>query len=87
MTQNPRLDPALGSRHRAAVGVTEEVDAVAIVVSEERGQISIAEGGTLTRDLDAAMLRKVLQRYFGPRTVSTRRLARRHAQPRTSVDR
>jgi uncharacterized protein (TIGR00159 family) len=73
MTQNPRLDPALGSRHRAAVGVTEEVDAVAIVVSEERGQISISEGGTLTRDLDGAMLRKVLQRYFGPRPARPKR--------------
>ncbi len=67
LTQNPRLDPSLGTRHRAAVGATEEVDAIAIVVSEEKGQISIAEGGTLTRDLDAAMLRKVLHRYFGSR--------------------
>lgn len=67
LTQNPRLDPSLGTRHRAAVGATEEVDAIALVVSEERGQISMAEGGTLTRDLDAAMLRKVLQRYFGTR--------------------
>jgi len=67
LTQNPRLDPTLGTRHRAAVGATEELDAIAIVVSEERGQISIAEGGTLTRDLDSAMLRKVLQRYFGAR--------------------
>lgn len=65
LTQNPRLDPSLGTRHRAAVGATEEVDAVAVVVSEERGQIALAEGGTLTRDLDAAMLRKVLQKYIG----------------------
>lgn len=67
LTQNPRLDPSLGTRHRAAVGATEEVDAIAIVVSEERGQVSVAEGGSLTRDLDPAMLRKVLQRYFGTR--------------------
>lgn len=73
LTQNPRLDPSLGTRHRAAVGVTEEVDAIAVVISEERGQISIAEGGTLTRDLDAAMLRKVLQRYFGPRPARVSR--------------
>ena len=69
LTQNPRLDPSLGTRHRAAVGATEEVDAIAIVVSEERGQISVAEGGTLARDLDAATLRKVLQRYFGTRQL------------------
>ena len=67
LTQNPRLDPSLGTRHRAAVGATEELDAIAIVVSEERGQISIVEGGVLTRDLDGAMLRKVLQRYLGAR--------------------
>ena len=67
LTQNPRLDPSLGTRHRAAVGITEEVDAITIVVSEERGQISVAEGGTLTRDLDAVILRKVLQRYLGTR--------------------
>lgn len=73
LTQNPRLDPSLGTRHRAAVGATEEVDAVAIVVSEERGQISVAEGGALTRDLDGAMLRKVLQRYFGSRQTRLKR--------------
>ena len=69
LTQNPRLDPSLGTRHRAAVGATEEIDAIAIVVSEERGQISVAEGGTLTRDLDGTTLRKVLQRYFGTRQL------------------
>ncbi len=69
LTQNPRLDPSLGTRHRAAVGATEELDAIAIVVSEERGQISVAEGGTLARDLDSATLRKVLQRYFGTRQL------------------
>ena len=65
LSQNPRMDPSLGTRHRAAVGISEEVDALAIVVSEERGQVAIAQGGTLTRDLDEAMLRKVLQNYLG----------------------
>lgn len=76
LTQNPRLDPSLGTRHRAAVGATEEIDAIAIVVSEERGQISVAEGGMLTRDLDAATLRKVLQRYFGTRQTRTKEVSR-----------
>ena len=76
LTQNPRIDPSLGTRHRAAVGATEEVDAIAIVVSEERGQISVAEGGTLTRDLDATMLRKVLQRYFGTRQTRLQKTSR-----------
>ena len=66
LTQNPRIDPMLGTRHRAGVGVTEELDAIAIIVSEERGQVSVAEGGTLTRDLDESMLRKVLLNYLGP---------------------
>jgi diadenylate cyclase len=66
LSQNPRLDPLLGTRHRAAVGITEELDAIALVVSEERGQVSIAEGGSLTRDLDETMLRKVLLNYLGP---------------------
>lgn len=81
LTQNPRLDPSLGTRHRAGVGVTEEVDAIAVIVSEERGQISIAEGGTLTRDLDGAMMRKVLQRYFGTRPTPSRRRERTGKRP------
>jgi uncharacterized protein (TIGR00159 family) len=65
LSQNPRIDASLGTRHRAGVGATEELDAIAIVVSEERGQVSIAEGGKLTRDLDETMLRKVLLNYLG----------------------
>ena len=47
------------------MGATEEFDAVAVVVSEERGQISFVEGGNLTRDLDTSMLRKVLEQFPG----------------------
>lgn len=72
LTQNPQLEPSLGTRHRAAVGATEELDAVAIVVSEEKGKISIAESGQLRRDLDASTLRKELHRHFGP-TIKTKR--------------
>ena len=57
----------------------------AIVVSEERGQISICEGGTMTRDLDAAMLRKVLQRYFGARPTRSKTKPTRDATRPTKV--
>jgi len=54
------LDPHLGTRHRAAVGLTEETDAVVIVVSEETGQIALAEGGRLQQDLTPDELRERL---------------------------
>jgi len=60
LTLNRNLSKELGTRHRAAVGITEETDAVAIVVSEETGTISVVLGGRITRDLDAKALRRVL---------------------------
>jgi diadenylate cyclase len=54
-------DRQMGLRHRAAVGVTEETDAVAVVVSEETGNISVARNGRMIRRLDGRRLRKVLQ--------------------------
>ena len=59
-------DRQLGLRHRAAIGATEESDAVAIVVSEERGSISIAHNGRIIRNLDAKRLETVLQAFFQP---------------------
>lgn len=53
-------DQNFGTRHRAAIGITQESDAVAIAVSEERGEISIAMRGELVRSLDAKRLRQVL---------------------------
>ena len=57
---NPDLPRDLGTRHRAAVGATEEGDAIAIVESEEIGSISLAVGGEITRNLDGAALRQRL---------------------------
>lgn len=56
-------DRRMGLRHRAALGITEETDAIAVVVSEERGTISVAHGGRIIRDLDADRLERVLQAF------------------------
>ncbi len=64
LSQNPDISKALGTRHRAAIGLTELVDAVAIVVSEETGRISIVVGGRITRDLDSSSLKRVLKRLL-----------------------
>src|SRR3954463_8522926 len=61
LTVNPKLSKELGSRHRAAIGLTEENDAVAIVVSEETGSISIVVDGQIERGLDADALRVQLR--------------------------
>jgi diadenylate cyclase len=61
LTVNPKLDRDLGTRHRAAIGLTEECDAVAVVVSEERGEISLSLNGLIARGLSIDELRVRLQ--------------------------
>jgi diadenylate cyclase len=58
------LPKRFGTRHRAAIGITEETDAIALLVSEERGTISLARNGELQEDLDAKSLRDLLFREF-----------------------
>jgi diadenylate cyclase len=60
LTTNPELSRALGSRHRAAIGVTEDTDALALVVSEETGVISLVAGGQIRRGLDGRALKQAL---------------------------
>ena len=65
LTQDQRLSVSLGTRHRAAIGLTEETDAVVIVISEETQAISYAQSGKLTRKIDINTLRAELLRNFG----------------------
>lgn len=66
LTDNKRLNSALGTRHRAAIGMSEESDAVVVVVSEETGIISIAVAGRLIRELDRKQLYDKLSEYILP---------------------
>lgn len=68
-------DPQLGTRHRAGVGITEESDAVAIIVSEETGHISLAVNGRLYRGLDSERLRRALRTLLHIDRQRRRRLA------------
>ncbi len=66
LSQNPDIPRVLGTRHRAAIGVTEETDAVCVIVSEETGSVSVAVHGKLTRNLDDEGLTRVLTNLFRP---------------------
>lgn len=70
LTVKPRLSKELGTRHRAAIGVTEETDAVAIIVSEETAAISFAHDGEIERYLDPDTLRLRLRDAFERRSVA-----------------
>jgi len=75
LSMNPVLSTQLGTRHRAGIGVTEESDAIVVIVSEETGSISLAVGGKIERDLTVDQLRdrlgELLHRYVPPATLPT----------------
>ncbi|WP_437286732.1 diadenylate cyclase CdaA [Sorangium sp. So ce406] len=79
MPETKILDASLGSRHRAALGITEETDAVVVVVSEERGTISFCFSGNIVSNLDGQSLRHALLGLFG-RSSRRRRFAKKVAQ-------
>ena len=66
LSQDPTISRDLGTRHRAAIGITEATDAVSLIVSEETGIISMAREGRLTRHLDARSLNILLTELFTP---------------------
>lgn len=70
LSQNPNISKSLGTRHRAALGLTEVVDAIALVVSEETGMMSVVSGGRIVPVIDAAALRKALKRSLDSRWLS-----------------
>jgi diadenylate cyclase len=75
LSMNPVLSTQLGTRHRAAIGITEETDAVAVIISEETGTISMAVAGSIERDLTVDRLRErlsaLLRRYAPSPTLPT----------------
>src|SRR6476646_6616479 len=75
LSMNPVLSTQLGTRHRAGIGVTEETDAIAVIVSEETGAVSLAVGGQIERDLTVDQLRErlggLLRLYVPPSTLPT----------------
>lgn len=71
LTQNKDLNKELGTRHRAGIGITENSDALVIIVSEETGIISTAQNGKLTRFLDAKNIEKILYSIYLEETKKT----------------
>jgi diadenylate cyclase len=64
LSQNARVPKSLGTRHRAAIGLSEDYDAAVVVVSEETGQVSVAYKGELYRELEVIELRELLQNIY-----------------------
>lgn len=85
LTASPKLDRTLGTRHRAAIGISEETDAVVVVVSEERGQVSVCFNGNMARNLDAHSLREALLGLFYRQSAAPKRPTRPEMTGRTTI--
>lgn len=71
LSDNPWVEKSLGSRHRAAIGITEETDAVVLVVSEQNGEVSLVKDGKLTRNLDETSIRSSLLAHLFTSSTKT----------------
>lgn len=80
------LDASFGSRHRAALGITEETDAVVVVVSEERGTIGFCFNGNIVGNLDGPGLRRALEGVFSPRRRRAKPPGSKRETPRLSTE-
>jgi diadenylate cyclase len=83
LTLNPMLSKDLGTRHRAAIGITEDTDAVAVVVSEETGLVSFVQAGKIRRGLDGTRLRAAMLDALEPRARDTNVEVDKHADTDT----
>ena len=77
LTENTSVSPELGTRHRAAIGASEAADCMVVVVSEETGIISLAQGGKLTRNISLDFLRVLLVEGLLPQTKSTEKKSKK----------
>ncbi len=78
LTENQNLSKELGTRHRAAIGITENSDAIAVIVSEETGAISVAREGKISRFLDIDTLTTIIKEAFMPEKNNLIKLKWRH---------
>lgn len=80
LTQSLDIDKELGTRHRAAIGVTETNNMLAIIVSEETGIISTAMNGSITRYYDSQMLHEKLEQVYGLRAIENQKMRRKRRE-------
>lgn len=74
LSDNMELSKQLGTRHRAGVGISEVTDSVTIIVSEETGQVSVAQDGKLIRDISSSGLREILERSQNKKIIDNSKL-------------